>query len=63
MCLALPNSYAQGEEVIAWTLMVIHFFVPFWQKALFFGLESVACTRLTPIHAWHGIVKDAAFCR
>ena len=36
MCLALPNSYAQGEEVIAWTLMVIHFFVPFWQKALFF---------------------------
>jgi hypothetical protein len=48
MCLALPNSYAQGEEVIAWTLMVIHFFVPFWQKALFFGLENTACTRLTP---------------
>ena len=26
MCLALPNSYAQGAEVIAWTRMVIHFY-------------------------------------
>ena len=23
MCVALPNSYAQGSEVIAWTRMVI----------------------------------------
>ena len=28
MCLALPNSYAQGAEVIAWTRMVIHYVLP-----------------------------------
>jgi len=28
MCLALPNSYAQGSEVIAWTRMVIHYVLP-----------------------------------
>jgi hypothetical protein len=34
-----------------------------WQKALFFGLESAVCTRLTPANLWHRNVKDAAFCR
>jgi hypothetical protein len=28
MCLALPNSYAQGAEVIAWTRMVIYYVLP-----------------------------------
>jgi hypothetical protein len=36
--------------------------VPFWQKALFFGLESAAYPRLTPTCLWHRNVKDAAFC-
>ena len=26
---------------------------PIWQKALFFGLESAACARLTPTCLWH----------
>ena len=40
--------------------------VLFWQKALIFGLESVACTRLTPACLRHSYVmdaKNAAFCR
>jgi len=36
---------------------------PFWQKALFFGLEGSAYTRLTQACLWHRNIKDAAFCR
>jgi len=34
----------------------------FWQKALFFGLESVACPRLPSACLLHRNGKDAAFC-
>ena len=34
----------------------------FWQEALFLGLVSAACPRLTPICLWHRKAKDAAFC-
>ena len=34
----------------------------FWQKALFFGQEFAACSRLTPAPLWHKNVKNAAFC-
>jgi len=30
---------------------------PVWQKALFFGLECAACTRLIPTRPWHRNVK------
>ena len=57
MCLALPNSYAQGEEVIAWTRMVIHFYCSVLAESVVFGLESTACSRLTPACLWHRNVK------
>ncbi len=36
---------------------------PFWQKALFFGLECAAYAHITLTCLWPRNVMDAAFCR